>query len=161
MAEKKWVAVWGAATSVISQNHTEYFKDQTFRYSFFPTMNGEKVRLHFSNRYGDESATLTKASIALSAGSHRIVAETSVPVTFNGGETSLTLLPGQEDIVSDEIAFPVEAGKDFTVSLYFAGLTKIMTGHSNNGPYIKKYYARGELTEAPEIPLEVLGENGP
>lgn len=161
MAEKKWVAGWGASTSVISQNHAEYFKDQTFRYSFFPTISGDKVRLHFSNRYGDECATLTKASIALSAGSHRIVSGTSVPVTFNGGEASLTLEPGKEDYVSDEIEFSAEAGKEFTVSLYFEGLTKLMTGHSNNGPYIKKYYARGELTEAAEIPLEVLGENGP
>ena len=108
MTEKKWVAGWGAATSVISQNHAEYFKDQTFRYSFFPTISGDKVRLHFSNRYGDECATLTKASIALSAGSHRIVSGTSVPVTFNGGEASLTLEPGKEDYVSDEIEFSAE-----------------------------------------------------
>ena len=48
----KWVAGWGGSISVIAQSQAEYFKDLTVRNIFFPTMNGTKVRLHFSNQYG-------------------------------------------------------------------------------------------------------------
>lgn len=160
MSEKKWVAGWGAATSYTALNHADYFKDQTFRDVIFPTMDGQKIRLHFSNRYGTENATVSKVSVAASRGSHRIDVETSVPVTFNGGQPSLTMSPGGE-YVSDEVDFCVKAGEAFTVSMYFGQLTELRTGHSNNGPYIKKYYAKGDWTEAEEIPLEALGENGP
>lgn len=160
MENKKWVAGWGASISYTAQNHGDCFKDQTFRCVFFPTIDGEAVRLHFSNRFGSESATLTKATIALSLGENKIDVSTIVPITFNGGERSLVMECGGE-YVSDEIPFKVTAGQDFVVNMYYEGVTQYTTGHSNNGPYIKKCFAKGDMTEIDDIPLEILGENGP
>lgn len=159
MSDKKWVAGWGTSITIVAQNHAEYFKDQTFRYVFFPTMNASAVRLHFSNEYGDEPCTINKTVLAQRTSGEYVDASTNRKVTFNG-KNELTLYPG-ESAVSDAIEFDVTAGKEFDVSLYFKDFTKMMTGHLNNGHYIKKYYARGDWSESSEIPLEEYGENGP
>lgn len=159
MNDKKWVAGWGAATDIIAQNHADYFKDQTFRWVFFSTMDASAVRIHFSNRFGTEDCTLTRATIAASAGDHKIITETLMPITFEG-KSSLTMKPGN-DYLSDPISFKVSNNSYFTLSLYFENFTQLLTGHSNNGYYIKKYYSKGDMTSAQEIPLQTLGENGP
>ena len=159
MVNKKWVAGWGAATSYTLQNYAEYSKDVTFRYVIFPTIDGEAVRLHFSNRYGEEPATINKVYVAKSAGESAVDISTNVRVTF-GGRDELTLEPGAE-VVSDKIDFEVKAGQEISVSMYIEGLTKIMTGHSNGGPYIKNYFGRGDWAAAEDFSLLEYGEGGP
>lgn len=159
MENKKWVAGWGAAISVVAQDHADYFKDQTFRYVIFPTMNGEALRLHFSNQYGTEDATLTEAYIARRTKGEYVDTATNVKVTF-GGQDSVTI-PAGGSVVSDNVKYEVKAGEEFAVSLYFAEPTQLMTGHSNNGVYIKKYYGKGNWAADACVPLEEYGENGP
>ena len=155
----KWVAGWGAAISYVSQNHADYFRDQTFRYVIFPTVDGSAVRLHFSNEYGTEPATVSKVVLAKRDRGEFVFPETNVRVTF-GGSGEVTI-PAGGSVVSDPAVFPVTAGEEFDVSLYFAGFTQLLTGHSNNGYYIKKYYGKGDWAEKACVPLEEYGENGP
>ncbi len=159
MTHKKWVAGWGASISCAAQNHADYFKDQTFRYVIFPTMDASALRLHFSNQYGSENVTITKVFVARRTAGEFVDPATNAQVTFSGG-SSVTMLPGGT-AVSDEITFPVEAGCEFAVSIYFADYTQMMTGHSNNGEYIKKYYGKGDWAAQAGVPLEEYGENGP
>ena len=63
--------------------------------------------------------------------------------------------------MSDEIPFAVEAGREFCISMYFAGLTQLVTGHSNSGHYITKYFGKGDWAEEAGVPLEEYGEGGP
>lgn len=160
MSNQKWVAGWGAACTTICMNHAEYFKDQTFRYVIYSTVDGSALRLHFSNRFNTEPTTITRATVALRTEGSSVDASTLTSITFDGKE-SLTMPAGGEHFVSDEIPFAFKAGQEFSVSLYFADLTQNMTGHSNNGYYIKKYYSRGDLTHSAVIPWETWGENGP
>ncbi len=159
MENKKWVAGWGAAVSTVSENHTDYVKDQTFRYVIFPTIDGEALRLHFSNQFGKEKAVITKIYVAKCLHDEHIKPETSVQITF-GGKPSVSL-PAGGGAVSDEIPFSFKAGEQFSVSMYFGKLTQIVTGHSNNGPYIKKFYGKGDWADKETIPDEFYGENGP
>lgn len=159
MANTKWVAGWGASISVVAQNHAEYIKDQTFRYVIFPTMAGEAVRLHLSNQYGKEPVTVDKMYVARRTVGECVDPTTNARVTF-GGEPSVTI-PAGGAAVSDPVSFGFEAGEEFSVSLYFAGLTQLVTGHSNNGHYIKKYFGKGDWAADACVPLEEYGENGP
>ncbi len=163
MSEQKWVAGWGTGISTILQNHSEYFKNETFRYMIFPTMDATALRLHFSNEYGDEPCTIDKTFVAQAssdkAEAEKIVPETNRQVTF-GGNASVTLQPG-ESCVSDEIPFDVFAGKSFAVSIYIKEMTKMMTGHSNSGVYIKKYFSSGDYSESAVFPNELYGDNPP
>ncbi|MCQ2427602.1 MAG: GDSL-type esterase/lipase family protein [Clostridia bacterium] len=156
---KKWVAGWGTAITVMAQNHADYIKDQTFRYVIFPTVDGEGLRLHFSNKFGREDAVITKVFVAKRAEGEYIKPETNVQVTF-GGEAACRL-PAGGSAVSDEIPFSFTAGEEFAVSMYFGELTELYTAHSNNGYYIKKYYGKGDWAEKECVPLEDYGENGP
>ncbi|MBO4792647.1 MAG: lipase [Clostridia bacterium] len=157
--EKKWVAGWGCAVSVVSQNHAEFIEDQSFRYVIFPTVAGSALRLHFSNRYGPEAVRIAGVFVAKRASGEYIIPETNARVTF-GGNPDLIMQAG-EDAVSDPVPFSFEAGEEFCVSIYFADLTRLVTGHSNNGYYIKKYYGKGNWAAAECVPLEEYGENGP
>lgn len=159
MAHTKWVAGWGASIDVTVQNHADYFKNQTFRYVIFPTMNGSALRLHFSNQYGKEDAKISKAVIARRVKGEYIDPATNAYVTF-GGLPCVTI-PAGGNVVSDPVRFDVSAGQEFAVSLYFAELTQLMTGHSNNGHYIKKYFGKGDWAELDAVPVEEYGEDGP
>lgn len=159
MQNKKWVAGWGTSVTVIAQCHADYIKDQTFRYVFYPTMNATAVRIHFSNEYGEESATINEVYLAKRTSGEYVDASTNRQVTF-GGKNELTLLPG-ETCVSDEIEFDVHVGEEFDVSMYFKDFTQMVTGHHNNGYYIKKYYGKGDHAASAEIPLKEYGEGGP
>jgi lysophospholipase L1-like esterase len=159
MENIKWVAGWGASISYTAQNHADYIKDQTFRYVIFPTMNARALRLHFSNLYGTESVTVDKVYLAQRTTGEFVDPATNAAVTF-GGRCSVTL-PAGGSVVSDEPPFAVEAGREFCVSMYFTGPTQLTTGHSNNGPYIKKYFGKGDWADKACVPLEEYGEGGP
>ena len=152
MENKKWVALWGAAENYTSVRQFDYVKDMSFRYPIFPTVNGEGIRIHLSNKFGTENCTLTKATVAICTEKSSIDAETVVPITF-GGAYSLTMWPGGE-YVSDEIDFRVTAGIEIAVTMYFADVTQIRTGHSNTGRYIKQYYIKGNFCDSAELPDE-------
>ncbi len=159
MLNKKWVAGWGTADTVIAQNQADYIRDQSFRWVIYSGMKATSLRFRFSNRFGEENATLTKASVALSLGGHKIDTSTSIPITFNGERT--LLMEAGKEYVSDEIPFSTAPGSEFAVSLYFADFTQLKSGQSNNGFFIKKFFSKGDLTECEEFSLLTLGENGP
>jgi len=161
MGLSKWVAGWGAAVDITGQNYAEYFRDETFRYIVFSTLNATALRLHFSNKFNDEKTTITAVNVALCVKEDIIDKTTIAPVTFNGGQTSITMNAYEESVVSDPVVFKISAGQEFAVNMYFKDMTLSRTGHSNTGFHIRKYFARGNHTESIQLPLEVYGENEP
>lgn len=152
-SDKKWVSGWGAATSYVAEALGSHIKDTTCRYRIIPTMSTSKVRLRFSNVYGEEAAELAAVSLGTEAEEYVLRQETITPVTF-GGERSALLAAGLPELFSDEICFEVKAGEPFYVTIYFEKLTHLVTGHSNSGHYIKNCYARGNYVDKPAIDIE-------
>lgn len=103
----------------------------TVRQSFAPHWAGNVVRLRLSNRYSSLPVTFTNIHLAeeSSPGSANMVPNTACRLAFNG-QPSLTLQAG-ETVVSDWIAYPVEAFKRVGVSFYAPGLTPQVTRHLN------------------------------
>ena len=82
-----------------------------------------------------------------------LTAPTNAKVTFSGqGRRYYT---GRRRNVSDEIPFAVEAGREFCISMYFAGLTQLVTGAFNSGRYITKYFGKGDWAEEPACRLGI------
>ncbi len=158
--KRKWVTGWGAGTSYITAAVGDRLKDRTVRYMLVPTMNADKVRLRFSNRYGVEAVELTAVSIAVSVNDRCVVASTVTPITF-GGKRTAELEAGQAELVSDEISFKVTAGERYSVSMYFAKDTQMMTGHSNSHNFIWNAFCDGNYADAAELPLELYADGGP
>lgn len=154
MQETKWVCGWGTSTSRTAYQLADSFEDTTFRYVILPTISGTKIRLRLSNYYGKNAAILNCAYAASYISGAKTDACDTVKITF-GGKDEAVLSPGAE-IVSDEIDFSVTPGKSIAVSLYFKERTDLCSGHSNNGVYIEKYFAKGNFAASPELPAESL-----
>ena len=103
----------------------------TVRQSFAPHWAGNVVRLRLSNRYSSLPVTFTNVHLAeeSSPGSANMVPNTACRLAFNG-QPSVTLQAG-ETVVSDWMAYPVDAFKRVGVSFYAPGLTPQVTRHLN------------------------------
>lgn len=103
----------------------------TVRQSFAPHWAGNVVRLRLSNRYSSLPVTFTNVHLAeeSSPGSANMVPNTACRLAFNG-QPSVTLQAG-ETVVSDWVAYPVDAFKRVGVSFYAPGLTPQVTRHLN------------------------------
>ena len=128
-----WVGCWG--TSAIDSGITiggNNLKDiipanSTVRTVMVPTISGTKVRLKFSNLFGDGPITINETTIAQTGSSDDLVVESTITqVTFNGGQKSVTIAAGSE-VYSDEITFKTTALKKVSVSTYFKKTTTMYT----------------------------------
>lgn len=93
---------------------------------------GERVRIRLSNYYGLAPLTVSAARIALGAGlagdRSAIAPGSDRPLSFDGGQPSVTIAPGRE-AVSDPVDLHVPALSDVVVSLYFAGPAQLADVH--------------------------------
>ena len=121
----KWVGVWGNAISVSERRPENYAKNLTLRYPVKMMLDGSAVRITVDNFCGNESITVTCATVALSKGDDSVTAESMRKITF-GGADSVTV-PSGERVVSDAVDMPVKKGEDIAVSLYFADFTEILS----------------------------------
>ena len=135
-SEYNWVGAWGSPAVengiVLGENNGLHLQDyipagSTIRSIIVPTVSGTKIKLKFSNYYGEKPITINEATVAQTGETDDIVVpDTITQVTFNGGETSVTIAPGSE-IYSDEISFSVKALKKISVSSYYKKTTTMYT----------------------------------
>lgn len=141
---RHWVAAWGVATSVADQAPAQYARDTTLRYLFRIGVEGSAVRLHLSNRSGEEEAVISRVTLRNADG---VQAE----VTF-GGE-AVCCMAAHGKAVSDAIALPIRPGTDVAVSLYLKDFTPMHTGCACTGPFFCGAFARGDRCDEPEFDL--------
>lgn len=90
-------------------------EDITQRTVFRNNLNGEKVKLKFSNRYGKVPLTLERVVIAEQSGTDGGM-KNQVAVTKDGNER-IVIGPGEE-FFSDEADWTVRAGEDILLFIY-------------------------------------------
>ena len=111
----KWVACWGNATSITDQKEAMYAKNLTLRYPIRMCFSGSRLRFHFSNLTGTEPVTLSEVYVAVAKSDKEIDKTSQKQILFQGKQSG-TIAPGQE-VVSDEVAFAVQAGMTISVSI--------------------------------------------
>lgn len=148
----KWVSAWGTATSVAERREGNYAKELTLRYAVKCTLDGTKIRVRFSNICGSEPVRITKAFVSDYMGDTKINTSSTVELTFNGDGEGI--IPAGEEITSDEVGFKSVKGKNIAVSMYFEGMTQLMSDVYTEGPCQDNYFANGDLASAEELPLE-------
>ena len=142
-AQYNWVGAWGSPavdggivlgnvnSGILLQDYIP--AGSTIRTVITPTISGTKIKLKFSNYYGEKAITINESTVAQTGSTDDVVkADTITPVTFNGGQTSVTIAPGSE-IFSDEINFSVTALKKISISSYFKKATTMYTAGLSNG----------------------------
>jgi lysophospholipase L1-like esterase len=129
-ANQGWVGTWATAqqlTEDANEPPSPGLANNTLRQVLQVSLGGARVRLRFSNEYGNGPLTLTKVHCAVSAGGGAITASTDTALTF-AGAASVTLQP--KDIVfSDPADFTLAPQSKVAVSIQFGAVPTDITGH--------------------------------
>jgi len=149
-AATNWITSWGASPqgpypsgAAVAQPDLEFAfpgnaaVDQTFRLIVRPGMWSMRMRIHFTNLFGNQPVTLDGVFVGLQKTGAELVQGTNQPISFNGG-SSLTLAPGQS-MWSDPVKLGFVhgngtdgdlAGRKLAVSFHTVGSTGPMTWHA-------------------------------
>ncbi len=166
-SEGTWVSAW--STSPVSASLSDLgFIDKlgvtlvavSSRVAVTPTASGSEIRLHFSNEFGVTPLTISACTVAKTADNTKhIVSKSDVNVTFGG--KIYAVIPAGQTIVSDPIAFNVNAGEKLTVTTYFRGLNTQRTIGLIGGD---TYFAVGNYTHSKTMalgfPLSLSADSG-
>ncbi len=154
--DEHWVASWATAIETAQGGDLPPvpLAETTLRQYVRTSIPGDRVRVRFSNAYGDGPVHIRAAHIALapdeaSIGTGAIEASTGKRLSFLGAPGTV-VMPG-EDVVSDPLPFGLPATADLAISLHFGEIshTKI-SGH--RGSRTDSLIAQGNELEAAELP---------
>lgn len=140
-----WFSTWGTANYAVfpdgpltqngfSPNTAAFINNeasaQSFRMMVHPSTGGERLRLKFSNYFGDRPLLLENISAALRLlpTGPAINPGSRVAVTF-GGASEVTI-PAGEEVTSDAVNFSWAFGDDVAVSFYVPGPTGPISWHA-------------------------------
>lgn len=137
-AHAQWVGSWAvapvdfqelatnpAAVSSIGAGGVQAFHGQTLRQLVRPTLDGERVRIRFSNIFGKTPLHIAAASVGLGTGASSASPASLKELRF-AGRGDVTVEPGAQ-AWSDGIDLKVEAGQDVVVSTFLDQLTPFAT----------------------------------
>ncbi|HRA15044.1 MAG TPA: GDSL-type esterase/lipase family protein [Giesbergeria sp.] len=151
------VGTWAAAMSDLMEDvrflqidppDTTTFKDQTVRQTVRVSLGGERMRIRFSNLYGDSALPLERVRVALGTGGSTVDGATDTAVGFQG-QSSVVIAPGAE-VWSDPVAIRVPDGADVTVSVYVKEAADCTTAHRYANAI--HHLGRGDTTRAAAMP---------
>lgn len=133
----KWIAAWGTSMVDYYISLSDYVSGfivngkipagSLIRTELKLTAAGDKLRLKFSNEYGDKPISFSKAFVAKSDDKQNGAVKTNdmYPLSFSGSKTAV--IPAGETIWSDPIDMKTQAMEKITVSMYFTDETPIKT----------------------------------
>jgi lysophospholipase L1-like esterase len=126
----EWVGAWATGPQLTEPNNlppAPGLANNTLRQNVFPTLSGSRVRVLFSNEFGDGPVTFQGASIGASGGASSVVAGSSKALSF-AGSPSVTIAPGQKQF-SDPVDLRVQALSSLSISIFFGAVPASVTGH--------------------------------
>lgn len=114
--------VWGA-NFVLPTGIPAQVENQTIRQTIRLSTGGRRLRLVFSNRYGEETVRIGAVRLTVGEGPHAVA-----HVLGFAGKSGASLLPGAQ-LTSDPIQGPIPSLARLTVSTYFPQATPIRNFH--------------------------------
>lgn len=153
-----WVGTWSASPQLTESANlppAPGLSNRTLRQIFYVSIGGKRVRVHFSNEYGQSSVTLSAAHLALSKSGHTIDLASDHALTFSGSP-SVTIAAGATTI-SDPFDFTLPAQTKVALSLAFGATPVAVTGHP--GSRTTSYIATGNAVAAESLTAPVTAEH--
>ena len=115
-----WIATWAASPQATAPDPDEpllNIEDQTVRERVRVSIGGSQVRIRLSNEYGSAPLLIGSATVAAPDDPASVRPGSIQTVTF-GGRNSV-VIPAGAPVLSDPVAFSVNAGAEISISLYF------------------------------------------
>jgi lysophospholipase L1-like esterase len=147
----RWVGTWAASPQLTEDWNLPPepgFADTTLRQVAHVSIGGQRLRVRFSNAFGNEALTLRAARIARSDGASAIHPATDTALTFRGRDS--VTIPVGAMMVSDPVGFDLQPLSEVAVTVHVRGAPAGVTGHP--GSRTTSYLEAGEAVSAPELP---------
>lgn len=125
-----WVGTWAAAQQLTEPRNLPpepRLSGNTLRQVTQVSIGGSRLRVRFSNRFGNGPLTIAAARLAVAAEASAIAPGTERALTF-GGRAEITIPAGGE-AVSDVVDFALEPLSRVAVTLRFGDVPSDVTGH--------------------------------
>ncbi|MGP4050666.1 SGNH/GDSL hydrolase family protein [Streptomyces sp. 2A115] len=165
-ASRHWVNTWTAMPQLTEPSNMPpppftgdgaVLVDTTLRQTVRVSTGGERMRLRFSNAFGDTALPLTAVSVALPldgrAGVSAIEPGTPQRVTFGGRETAT--VPAGAQVVSDPLEFDLHPGSNLTVTTYLAEGQPSLALTSHPGSRTTSYLQNADHTQDHDLPQAI------
>jgi lysophospholipase L1-like esterase len=126
-----WVATWAASPEPVESDPHDallQIEDQTVRERVRISIGGSQICVRLSNEYGTTPLLIGAATVAMPYGAAGVRPGSIQALTF-GGRNSVTI-PAGAPVLSDPVAFPVSAGAEISISLYFPKRVATPTLHA-------------------------------
>lgn len=104
-------------------------RDQTRRQVARVSQGGDRLRIEFSNEYGEHPLVIGGARVAKAGEGGAILAGTDQPLTFSGRD-SISVPPGAP-VWSDPVDMSVEDLEELAISLYLPEVSPLTTWHND------------------------------
>jgi lysophospholipase L1-like esterase len=148
----QWVGTWATSPQLTELRNLPPppgLASNTLRQVMRVSVGGKKVRVHFSNAFGDGAVTMAAVRLALSDGGSAIKSESEKKLTFDGKES--VMVPGGETIVSDPLDFDLAPLSEVAVTIYFGEVPANVTGHP--GSRSTSFLQAGNTVSVVDLPL--------
>ncbi|UPG92739.1 GDSL-type esterase/lipase family protein [Luteibacter aegosomatissinici] len=146
-----WVGTWGVAPVPMGPVN---YGGKTLREIVHTSVAGTRVRLRFSNAFGDAPLVISDVHLALNPSGSTVDGATDRVATF-GGQHSVTIPVGRT-AATDAVDMPIPASGDVAVSFYVPEATNVVTGHSYSNQ--SKWVANGDVSGQPELQASEEGD---
>ncbi|HEY4011925.1 MAG TPA: SGNH/GDSL hydrolase family protein [Polyangiaceae bacterium] len=150
-ASPGWVGTWAAAPQLTEPGNlppAPGLTGSTLRQVVFVSIGGSRIRVRFSNAYGDGPLAMTSVHVAVSKGAGAIDASTDTALQFSG-KPSVTLAAG-DSVWSDPTSFALAPLTSVAVTIAFADTPAAVTGHP--GSRTTSYLQAGNTAGAASMP---------
>lgn len=127
----RWVATWGSGQQLTEQSNlppSPGLANNTLRQFVYVSIGGTRLRVRFSNLFGNGPVTLNSVHVAVPTTGSGIDTATDRALTFSSGSSSVTIPTGQE-IWSDAFDFNLAAQSRLAVTINFGSVPSDVTGH--------------------------------
>ena len=159
-APTRWVQTWGAspappmATSPLPGTATPALEGQTLVQVMRVSAGGRRLRVRFTNEYGQIPLNIGAARVAVLGADGAIPTSGGVALTF-GGLSSISV-PVGAPMLSDPVDLPMKALGSLQVALYIAGKAPGCTCHISGGQRVM-VSPPGDFTRTPFTPVMTGG----
>lgn len=156
--EKAWVGTWAAAQQLVEEHNMPPepgLANNTLRQVIRVSLGGEKIRLKFSNEYGNSPLHIKAAQLAVARGGSAIDTSSLKEISF-GGDKSVSIAPG-EVVVSDTLDYELPGLTTMAITLYFGEVPADLTGHP--GSRTTSYIMPGKALAAREMSTAICTDH--
>ena len=157
--DQHWIGTWAAAPQAARPADAQTFQNQTLRLIVHTSAGGKRVRVKFSNVFGDRPLVIGSAHLARRAAGGDIEAASDRSLTF-GGRHSIDVAT-RSSVASDAVDLDVPPLSDVAVSVFFPQSVSATTFHSLARQTNYLSAATGDYTSAATFPTSTTVTSWP